>query len=229
MSYAVNPIVRSRFLPRSSRHGLCPSAAGRKPPAAEVAGIPVNYDEALVGNYTLPDPLMLANGKAVRDAKTWNEKRRPEIVTPLRRERVRTQPRDVPPAMTLRRLRQGHPRVRRQSHSPPGDHLFLGRQGRPEDGPAALPARRRRRSPCPLLLNMSFSRQFQHGERSRRQAGRSLGPRQEERSRDQGRGFGRINVPRLSSTRASASPPSTTATSIPIFSAACPTACARSI
>src|ERR1017187_10399472 len=50
------------------------------PPATNVAGIPVNYDEALVGNYTLPDPLVLANGKPVRDAKTWNEKRRPETV-----------------------------------------------------------------------------------------------------------------------------------------------------
>src|ERR1700681_4963142 len=49
-------------------------------PAKEVAGIPVNYDEALTGTYTLPDPLVLANGKPVRDAKTWNEKRRPEIV-----------------------------------------------------------------------------------------------------------------------------------------------------
>ena len=45
-----------------------------------IAGIPVNYDEALVGTYTLPDPLVLANGQPVRDARTWNEKRRPEIV-----------------------------------------------------------------------------------------------------------------------------------------------------
>jgi hypothetical protein len=45
-----------------------------------VAGIPVNYDETKVGTYTLPDPLLLANGKSVRDAKTWLEKRRPEIV-----------------------------------------------------------------------------------------------------------------------------------------------------
>jgi len=45
-----------------------------------IAGIPVNYDEALVGTYTLPDPLVLANGQPVRDAKTWTEKRRPEIV-----------------------------------------------------------------------------------------------------------------------------------------------------
>jgi hypothetical protein len=46
-----------------------------------VAGIAVNYDEAKVGAYTLPDPLRLNNGKPVRDAKTWWNKRRPEIVS----------------------------------------------------------------------------------------------------------------------------------------------------
>src|SRR5262245_902952 len=49
-------------------------------PRGTVAGIPVNYDEALVGSYTLPDPLTLASGKPVSDANTWYEKRRPEIV-----------------------------------------------------------------------------------------------------------------------------------------------------
>src|SRR6266545_7120535 len=49
-------------------------------PPTNVAGIPVNYDETLVGTYTLPDPLMLANGKPVHDAQTWYKKRRPEIV-----------------------------------------------------------------------------------------------------------------------------------------------------
>ena len=43
-------------------------------------GIPVNYTEAKVGSYTLPDALTLLNGKPVRDARTWTEKRRPEIV-----------------------------------------------------------------------------------------------------------------------------------------------------
>ncbi len=44
-----------------------------------VANIPVNYTESKSGAYTLPDPLKLANGQPVTDAKTWLEKRRPEI------------------------------------------------------------------------------------------------------------------------------------------------------
>jgi hypothetical protein len=48
--------------------------------AAPKPAIPVNYDEALVGTYQLPDPLVLANGKPVHDAKTWYKKRRPELV-----------------------------------------------------------------------------------------------------------------------------------------------------
>ena len=47
---------------------------------ASIAGIPVNYTEARVGTYTLPDPLKMSDGKPVTDAKTWLAKRRPEIV-----------------------------------------------------------------------------------------------------------------------------------------------------
>jgi hypothetical protein len=57
-----------------------PTAPAAKAPPAVVAGIPVNYDEAKVGTYTLPDALILNNGKPVKDAKTWTNKRRPEIV-----------------------------------------------------------------------------------------------------------------------------------------------------
>jgi len=39
-----------------------------------------NYDESKAGGYTLPDPLVLNNGEPVKDAKTWFEKRRPEIL-----------------------------------------------------------------------------------------------------------------------------------------------------
>ncbi len=39
-----------------------------------------NYDESKVKLYTLPDPLVLSNGKPVRDAATWFKQRRPEIL-----------------------------------------------------------------------------------------------------------------------------------------------------
>jgi hypothetical protein len=39
-----------------------------------------NYDEAKVGKYTLPDPLVMQNGQPVNSAKMWHQQRRPEIV-----------------------------------------------------------------------------------------------------------------------------------------------------
>jgi hypothetical protein len=39
-----------------------------------------NYDEAKVGQYTLPDPLRMENGEPVKDAKMWRAKRRPELL-----------------------------------------------------------------------------------------------------------------------------------------------------
>jgi hypothetical protein len=39
----------------------------------------VNYDEAKVPRYTLPDPLLMNSGQPVKDAKTWTARRRPEI------------------------------------------------------------------------------------------------------------------------------------------------------
>lgn len=41
---------------------------------------PANYDESKVGEFTLPDPLRLANGETVEDANTWREERRPELL-----------------------------------------------------------------------------------------------------------------------------------------------------
>lgn len=51
-----------------------------KPAPDAVAGIPVNYDEAKTGTYTLPDPLLLNSGKRVQTASAWSQKRRPEIL-----------------------------------------------------------------------------------------------------------------------------------------------------
>jgi hypothetical protein len=41
----------------------------------------VNYDEAQVPAYTLPDPLILASGEPVKDAATWRGRRRPELLS----------------------------------------------------------------------------------------------------------------------------------------------------
>jgi hypothetical protein len=38
------------------------------------------YDESKVPQYTLPDPLVLLNGGEVKDAGTWTQKRRPELL-----------------------------------------------------------------------------------------------------------------------------------------------------
>ena len=45
-----------------------------------------NYDEAKVGTYTLPDPLVLNDGTPVRDAATWQKKRRAELLELFARE-----------------------------------------------------------------------------------------------------------------------------------------------
>jgi len=39
-----------------------------------------NYDESKAGTYTLPDPLILQDGQRVRDAQTWDKRRRPELL-----------------------------------------------------------------------------------------------------------------------------------------------------
>jgi hypothetical protein len=45
-----------------------------------VAGFPVNYEDDSVPPYTLPDLFSLKNGKKVKDAADWMQKKRPEIL-----------------------------------------------------------------------------------------------------------------------------------------------------
>src|SRR5438067_1719308 len=72
----------------STRPG--PSGNPQSPNAA-------NTDESKASPYTsLPDPLLLKNGKKVPDAKTWWEKRRAEIVEDFDREIYGRAPKNLP-------------------------------------------------------------------------------------------------------------------------------------
>jgi hypothetical protein len=64
------------------------SAAAQTPPA--------NYDEGKVPKYALPDVLTLRSGGKVRDAKTWNGVRRPEILELYRSQVFGRGPASVP-------------------------------------------------------------------------------------------------------------------------------------
>ena len=50
------------------------------PTRRAATGHVTNYDESKVGDYTLPDPLVRANGQPVSTARTWYKQRRPELL-----------------------------------------------------------------------------------------------------------------------------------------------------
>jgi hypothetical protein len=55
-----------------------------------------SYDEAKANPFPLPDPLVLKNGQPVKDAATWWNQRRPEIVEDFRREMYGRIPSNTP-------------------------------------------------------------------------------------------------------------------------------------
>jgi hypothetical protein len=73
---------------------LRPGADGSHPDAPNAA----NYDEAKANPYpNLPDPLRMKNGKKVKSAKDWWQRRRPEIVEDFDREIYgRVPPENIP-------------------------------------------------------------------------------------------------------------------------------------
>jgi hypothetical protein len=53
---------------------------------AQKSEIPINYDEAKMPPYTLPDPLVASGGARIRDAATWQAQRRSELLELFARE-----------------------------------------------------------------------------------------------------------------------------------------------
>ncbi|MGH9853369.1 MAG: acetylxylan esterase, partial [Blastocatellia bacterium] len=148
--YAVTVPVCVLLLFLYAAHGQTQNA-----PRSEVAGIPVNYDESRVGTYTLLDPLTLADGKPVRDAKTWNQKRRPEIVRLFEENQFGRSP-ERPAGMSFDVFDKGTPAfdgkaIRRQVTI----YFSPKKDGPKMDLLVYLPANATK--PVPLLLNVSFT------------------------------------------------------------------------
>jgi len=123
--------------------------------AAQKPAIPINYDEALVGSYRLPDPLLLANGKPVRDAKTWYKERRPELVRLFETEQYGRSP-ERPTELSFDPFDKGTPAfdgkaVRKQIEI----HFSTEPSSPKADLALYLPADAK--TPVPVLLYISFT------------------------------------------------------------------------
>lgn len=124
-------------------------------PPKVVADIPVNYDEALVGTYTLPDPLRLLNGKQVRNAKTWDNTRRPEIVHLFEENQFGRSP-GRPAGMTFEVFDKGTPAFDGKALRKQVTVYFSEAKTGPKmDLLIYTPAKAQK--PVPLLLNIGFS------------------------------------------------------------------------
>jgi hypothetical protein len=154
-------MVRIRLLLSLVFAGCClaqtPPAPAKKAagPPAEVAGIPANYDESKVGSYTLPDPLVMANGQPVRDAKTWTGKRRPELVRLFEENQYGRAP-ERPKDMSFDVFDKGTPAfdgkaIRKQVTI----YFSADKNGPKEDLVLYVPANASK--PVPLLFAINFS------------------------------------------------------------------------
>lgn len=120
-----------------------------------VAGIPVNYDESLTGTYTLPDPLIMANGKKVKNTRIWEQHQRPALIRLFEEEEYGKMP-DAPENLSFNVFDQGTPvfsgkAIRKQITV----YLTKDTSDHKMEILIYLPADAR--GPVPLFLNIGFS------------------------------------------------------------------------
>ncbi len=163
-------------------------------PADTVAGIPVNYTESLAGTYTLPNVLMLLDGKIVKDAKTWTEKRRPEILRLFEENQFGHSP-GRPKDMTFEVFEKAGSAfngkaIRRQVTI----YFTSDKSGPKMDLLIYLPANAQ--GPSPLVLNASFSANSSTVDDPEIKQGEVWGPDKKKALAPRGRGIGRVNAAR---------------------------------
>jgi (4-O-methyl)-D-glucuronate---lignin esterase len=121
---------------------------------ARATGHVSNYSEDKIPPYTLPDPLVMSNGRRVTTAEMWLTQRRPEILKSYRTEIYGHVPQNAPKVTwevteTDTAARDGTAIMRR----------VVGRMGDKPDGPRMnltvyTPAKAN--GPVPLLLSITF-------------------------------------------------------------------------
>jgi hypothetical protein len=162
-------------------------------PDAEIKGIPVNYTEAKVGTYTLPDPLKSSDGQPVTDSDAWMTRRRPQIVKLYEENQFGRAP-GRPKDMSFDVFDKGTAAfdgkaVRRQVTV----YFSADKSGPQMDLLIYLPAGATK--PAPLLLNVSFVANNVAVDDPGVKVGRRWDPREKKRvPATQPSRFGRLNV-----------------------------------
>jgi len=170
---------------------LLNAAAQQNNPPTVVAGIPVNYDESKVGNYTVPDLFVLQGGGRVTDGKTWLKKRRPDIVKLFEENqfgKMPPRPRDLSfevfdkgtPVFNAKAIRKQVTVYFTKDHS---DHKM--------DLLIYLPANVKK---APLLLNISFAAPNQIVDDPGVRVGEIWGRDNKRAKADKPTPFGKMNV-----------------------------------
>jgi hypothetical protein len=205
MTGMMRPAVFVSIVLSCAAHAQTPAPQSRAEAKAEalakaIAGaakytFPVNYDEALATGYTLPDPLVLTSGKPVRDADTWNNKRRPEILKLIEENQYGRSP-GRPSGMTFDVFDKGTPAfdgkaIRRQVTV----YFSADKTGPKMDLLLYVPAAAQK--PAPLLLNLSFSANSTTVNDPGVKPGEIWTPAKKKVPAAQGRAFGRIDVARV--------------------------------
>jgi hypothetical protein len=141
-------------------HAPAPQAQPKNVPAAAPAPAggaapPTNTDESQVGRYVLPDPLVCIDGTRVKGARTWNGKRRPEILKLAEENQYGRMP-ARPKDMTFEVFDKGTPAFNGKALRKQVTIYFSADKAGPkEDLLIYLPAGAAK--PAPVLLNISFS------------------------------------------------------------------------
>ena len=117
------------------------------------AGIPINYKEDSVGNYTLPDVLKMNTGQPVKTATDWTAKRRPEILKQIEETQFGKAP-GKPKDLHFEVIEKGTPVLQGKAIRKQVRVYFTNDTVHKMDMLIYLP---KSNQPVPLLLNISFT------------------------------------------------------------------------